>query len=528
MANSLEFVSTEDQRKLAIALAELKSRGLPIPASLRQRGQQQWPVDENGFFSKADGRHFKLTYTDDDGTVHEAVGKRDFISSTSRFCALVGGRGSGKSGSGAQKALRKIMQGQSGAVINPDFENFRYSTWPEFREWIPWHMVIPSQRNRRSAAWQPRQPFVMVFLNGAKVYCKGLKDPDSARGPNLNWLWYDEGSRDLSGMAWNIAIASVRVGDNPQAWVTFTPRGMEHWTYKFFVKQEMDEEILKLIPEGQKLVEIFFTSILENKDNLDPLYYIGLMATYPTGYLRDQELYGKFVAEGGVLGDPAWFTGKYLGADENGNIKYLDAETKIKKRIRYWDLAATEKDAKNTDPDSSVGTLVSWDGKDAYFIENQVAGQWKWETINQRIVEVAEMDGANVEIWIEQEPGSGGKNQIDAIAALPGLSGYTVKKHKPVGDKVERANLWFAKAALGKVYLVKDVWNKEFLAQLSSFPGKGHDDRIDCVSGGLYILNPPKKWKRIKFLSIGGSENKAKQIDSSKPVPVRVPGILKL
>jgi hypothetical protein len=69
----------------------------------------------------------------------------------------------------------------------------------------------------------------MVFVNGAKAYCKGLRDPDSGRGPNMNWVWYDEAGRDKTGMGWKLAIAGVRIGVEPKAWATYTPKDFYHW-----------------------------------------------------------------------------------------------------------------------------------------------------------------------------------------------------------------------------------------------------------------------------------------------------------
>lgn len=178
-------LTTQEQTDLLYLIEEAKSRGIALPEvklAIQDQRKVEWPVASNGYFLKRDGKLYEPSDS-----------QAGFIHSTSPFALYYGSRGSGKSGAGSQKALNKIEDGWSGAVINPDFENFRYSTWPEFKEWIPWKMVVPSQRHRSSDAWQPSQPFTMVFMNGARVYCKGLKDPNSARGPNLNWLWYDEG-----------------------------------------------------------------------------------------------------------------------------------------------------------------------------------------------------------------------------------------------------------------------------------------------------------------------------------------------
>ena len=110
-------------------------------------------------------------------------------------------------------------------------------------------MVIPKHSRRANVGWVPNQPFKLAFINGVEVICKGLKEEGSARGPNINWLWYDEAGRDDTGEAWQTAIASVRVGIDPQAWITTTPKGRDHWIYKFFVLQDIPEDAIKAFEE---------------------------------------------------------------------------------------------------------------------------------------------------------------------------------------------------------------------------------------------------------------------------------------
>lgn len=280
----------EEQQELLLLLQEAQSRGLALPSTLLKK-DIIWPVDSNGYFIKKDGKQFQ-----DREELH------NFIHSTARFVALVSGRGGGKTAAGAQKALRKIMAGEDGAVINPDFENWKLATWPEFREWIPWDLVIPIHRYRRNPEWEAHQPFRLLFLNGVQVICKGLKDPDSARGPNINWLWYDEAGRDKDGLAWQVAVAAVRIGKSPQAWITSTPKGRNHWQCNFFEKQDIPQDaidLFKLEGEGRELIESFETSIYENKSNLDPGFMASMLAAYPVGWLRDQEIYGKYVDQHG-------------------------------------------------------------------------------------------------------------------------------------------------------------------------------------------------------------------------------------
>lgn len=489
-----KLLNADERRTLILAIEEMKARGMPVPQGLDGKLHEKkldWGLTPNGYFRKRNGKAFNPS------PKHTA-----FIQCKSRFILLCAGRGSGKTTSGGQKALLKIMAGESGSVINPDFENFKYSTWPEFKEWIPWNMVVPSQRYRSQDSWQPHQPFTMVFMNGARAFCKGLKDPDSARGPNMNWLWYDEGGRDREGLGWKLAIGGVRIGNNPQAWVTSTPKGTDHWLYKFFVEQQIPEDALEAYKQAQTpemadvpLVSTFFMSLEDNKENLDPAFYAQMLATYPPGWLRQQELEGKFIAEGGSLGSRAWFLGKLIPA----------APVKVSKRVRYWDLAASEKKLtgkKSDDPDSTCGTKMSMEpGK--FTIEDQISLQIAWADIKKLIIDTAKQDGSDVEIYIEQEPGSGGKNQVAELIAMPDLLPYTVRGHNPktLGDKVMRAMPWFARAAEGMIYLVVGAWNQAFLDQVDGFPGTKHDDRVDSVSGCWAKLGN-KVWKTIGFLKV--------------------------
>ena len=235
-------------------------------------------------------------------------GQGAFHNGAARFRVLFGGRGSGKSAAGAQEALEFIRKGMAGAVLNPDFENFKTSTWPEFREWIPWERVIDNDQRIGMYGWEPRGPFTIHFANGAAVRCKGLKDPDAARGPNISWLWYDEGGRDKTGTAWQLAIVSVRIpgpeGEQPEAWVTTTPRGTRHWTAKQFIYQEIPEEVQAVLDEAGHtgaLYEHFNSTIHDNRRNLDPLFYASMLTAY-TGRFAQQELGGEVVdvAEGVV------------------------------------------------------------------------------------------------------------------------------------------------------------------------------------------------------------------------------------
>jgi phage terminase large subunit-like protein len=500
----------QKNRELSILLAEAERRGLQLP-TIRKR--VDFPKDSNGYYVKQDGTRF--------GTSNEESIR--FIESDAVLSALISGRGGSKSASGAQKALKKIEQGYSGAIFNPRFEDLKTSTWAEFKQWVPWDMVIPRQRYRGTPEWEPTQPFKLNFLSGAEVWFKGLKEPDSARGPNINWLWYDEAGNDTDGLAWQIALASVRVGQNIQAWITTTPKGRQHWIYRFFVQKDIPEdakEAFEQASQGREFIEMFYMSIYDNKDNLHPVYFANLLVAYPTGWLREQEIYGRFVDAGGAFGDRKWFT------QRDGGV-LAQPPSVVSGRCRFWDLAASEKKVagkKLTNPDETIGTLLSWKkggtvtDKTGYemkiigrfFIEDQTGGFWEWKQIKREIVEVARNDGPYIPIYIEQEPAAGGKNQVaqlvEEIHKELGLH-YKVEGALPKewGDRIMAANTWFAEAAQGLWSVVYGNWTPKFFDQLDTFDGSDNvkDDTITSVSGARHKLAPIKLWSSIKFMYIG-------------------------
>lgn len=494
--------------ELKALLQEAKNRGIQLTPDMFSEDAKKfviWKTAENGYFSRSDGRNYKPNDK-----------SKRFIESNAMYLLLSAARGSGKSAAGSQKSLKKIMEGEPGAIYNPSFTDFADSTWPEFREWIPWDKVVPKHRHRRNPEWRPTKPFTMTFRVGDKeipVICKGLRSPDSARGPNINWLWYDEGRSDRTGESWQIALASVRIGFEPQAWVTSSPGGKSHWMYDFFIERDLPHDVLEQLEiagGGRDLFEVIYTSIFDNKDNLDPAFFARMLAAYPSGYLRRQEIFGEFVSEEGSIGGPP--------AEALRNSIVYKVPDDIDKRIRFYDLAATERKVVGTrivkDPDETVGTLASWTKKDyTMYIEEQVSGRWGWDELLNQIAQTAMVDGPGVRIYIEQEPASGGINQVKAIKNFlvehldypPVVEGWNPKD---AGDRVMGANYWFADAMQGRVFVMAGPWNEEFFRQVEDFPIAKHDDKVTSVTGCRYCLAPIRRWNKMPFMSLGGKVKK--------------------
>ncbi len=179
----------------------------------------------------------------------------------------------------------------------------------------------------------------------------------------------------------------------------------------------------------------------------------------------------------------AWF----ISEKRDQTVK-LDDVPRFERVVRYWDLAATEP-SKGRDPDYTSGVKTGVLGGRIYVLDVQRFRKTPSE--NERIIrEVALADGKGVTQFMEQEPGSAGKSQIDHYAqeVLLGLPFVGVKTS---GDKEIRANPLSTACEMGNVYLVKGGWNMAFINELCQFPKGSHDDQVDAASGAFEQLSVP-------------------------------------
>lgn len=154
------------------------------------------------------------------------------------------------------------------------------------------------------------------------------------------------------------------------------------------------------------------------------------------------------------------------------------APAKLTRIVRYWDKAATEDGGCN-----SAGVKIGRTIDGQYIVLDCVKGQWSSLTRERRIRQTAEMDGKSVKIWIEQEPGSGGKESAEST--IRNLSGFTIKSEKVTGDKVLRAEPYAAQVEAGNVMLLRGEWNKDFISEHESAPNGALKDQWDAAAGAF-------------------------------------------
>ena len=167
------------------------------------------------------------------------------------------------------------------------------------------------------------------------------------------------------------------------------------------------------------------------------------------------------------------------GLFKRGWFDIVQAAPAQARRVRYWDKAAA------TGGDYTAGVRIA-EAAGIYYVEDVQRGRWTPGERERIIRQTAELDAAavgHVDIWIEQEPGSGGLES--AQASIRNLAGFSVHAERPTGDKAVRAEPLAAQAEAGNVLLLQGAWNAAYIDELCSFPYGAHDDQVDASSGAF-------------------------------------------
>jgi predicted phage terminase large subunit-like protein len=365
-------------------------------------------------------------------------------------------------------------------VVAPTFGMLSDSTFRSFCA-VATELGVATAKDIRKGA-----PPAIKLKTGAEVIFRSGDDPEHLYGPNLSGIWLDEASL-MAHDVFNVGIGRLREAGE-QGWLsaTFTPKGLSHWTYQVFAS-------------GRKNTALF---ACRTKDNpFLPEDFATTVAGQYTSQLALQELEGQFIETEGGLFKRDWF-------------RYADALPKMVSRVRAWDLAATPKEKKSHDPDWSVGALLGKSDAGDIFILDIKRLRGTPQKVEAAVRQTAEMDGKDVAIWMEQEPGSSGVTVADHYIRRV-LNGFNFRAERSTGDKATRAMPLAAAAERGLVKVIRAPWNAELLDELGAFPYGGHDDQVDACALGFNKLATKQtfflRWQGATFdystgEEIGGSE----------------------
>lgn len=163
--------------------------------------------------------------------------------------------------------------------------------------------------------------------------------------------------------------------------------------------------------------------------------------------------------------------------------------------VRYWDKAATHEGGAYT-----VGVLMAMnDVSHKCYVADVARGQWAADEREQHIDANAEADALRLQDfsvrckqWVEQEPGSGGKDSaLDTVRRLvaAGHGAAADPVGQSSGNKWQRADPLSGAVKAGLVHVVRAEWTEAYLREMENAgPGARYLDQMDASAGAYNKL----------------------------------------
>ena len=199
---------------------------------------------------------------------------------------------------------------------------------------------------------------------------------------------------------------------------------------------------------------------------------------------------GQYGYAGQIGQDPTPPGGGMFQVDYFTKIIVPPPAERIIQTIRYWDKAGSEGKGAYT-----VGVKMARLRGDIFVVLDVKRGQWSTNQREKIIRATAEADGQSTVVWVEQEPGSGGKESAEGT--IRNLLGYACYADRPTGDKIHRADPYSVQVNNGAFQMLIGDWNHLFLEEHRYFPYGTFKDQVDGGSGCFSHLVGKKRVQRI-------------------------------
>lgn len=176
--------------------------------------------------------------------------------------------------------------------------------------------------------------------------------------------------------------------------------------------------------------------------------------------------------------------------DEQGDLApgdiRISRNAEFGKIVRVWDIASSPGGG-----DYTVGSKVARDQRNRILVLDRERFQYGPGMVDERIKQVADSDGYEVNVLIEKERSGAGETVVDNYKRT--MPGYSVGEAKAEGDKESRATPASIEQNKNNCYLPRNAWwVQEWIKEHSQMDGKGkrpkHDDQIDTFAYAVRFL----------------------------------------
>lgn len=253
------------------------------------------------------------------------------------YWLILAGRGFGKTRIGSEWVIERAMKGrrgERGALVAETASDAR-DVMVEGESGIiacspPWFRPKYEPSKRR-----------LTWPNGVRATTFSAEEPDQLRGPQFHWAWGDEPAKWKYADAWDQLRFGLRLGDNPQAVLTTTPRPTP--LIKEWVQDAAGERPQFAITKG---------STFENRANLSQQFLDAIVKKFQGTRLGRQELNAE------VLDDAP---GALWKRAEN-----IDAHRVVKAPELVRIVVAIDPSVSSDSDSAETGIVVAGKGKDGH------------------------------------------------------------------------------------------------------------------------------------------------------------------
>lgn len=300
----------------------------------------------------------------------------------------------------------------------------------------------------------------LTWPDGAIATIFSAYEPDQLRGPNHDTIWGDEFAVwKYLRETWDMAMFGLRIGDQPRACLTTTPKPTSL--------------LRELVQSPQTHVTV--GSTFDNRANLAPTFLSQIVTKYEGTSLGEQELYARILDEApGAL----W-------KRETISRHRVALAPPLVRIVVAIDPAAT-----NTDESSETGIVVAGLGTDGHgYLLNDVSGRMSPQAWATKAVGEYETRQADRIIGETNNGGDMVEFTIRTVAPKASFKAVTASRGKHT-----RAEPVAALAEQGKIHHVGTFPQLE--DQLCGWvPGEDSPDRLDAKVWAFteLMLGPDKQ-----------------------------------
>ena len=299
---------------------------------------------------------------------------------------------------------------------------------------------------------------LLKWPNGAIALVRSGHDPESLRGPQSEWAWFDElAAWQYPRDTFDMAMMGLRLGTNPQCVITTTPKPLT---------------LLKeLIVRSD--VAVTTESTYANLDNLSPAFRRTVLEKYEGTNLGQQELHGQLLTESE---DALW---------KREYIKHVQNHPDLVRVVVAIDPAGSR-----NKESSETGIIAVGKGVDGYgYVLSDVSGRYSPDSWARKAI--GQYDILQADRIVAERNFGGDMVKSTLLTVDPNVSFKEVTASR---GKYPRAEPIAALYEQGRIFHVgAHTELEDQLCVWEPDSNMASPDRLDALVWGLTELFPPHK-----------------------------------